>query len=32
MALSTKDVKTESAGGGLKTITPGQHKLKINSI
>jgi hypothetical protein len=32
MALSTKNVKTEEAGGGLKTITPGQHKLKINSI
>ena len=32
MALSTKDVKTGEAGGGLKTITPGQHKLKINSI
>ncbi len=32
MALSTKDVKTGEAGGGLKTIQPGQHKLKINSI
>jgi hypothetical protein len=31
MALSTKDMNT--AGGGLpKTISPGNHKLKINSL
>lgn len=29
--LSTKNVQTQG-GGGLKTIQPGQHKLKINKI
>lgn len=33
MALSTKDLGTESTGGGLpKTIAPGNHELKINEI
>ena len=33
MALSTKDLGTESTGGGLpKTIAPGNHELKINAI
>jgi hypothetical protein len=32
--LSTKDVKagSEGGGGGAKTIQPGNHRLKINSI
>lgn len=31
--LSTKDVKAEGEGGGqAKTITPGNHRLKINSV
>ena len=30
--LSTKDVKSEGQGGLAKTIAPGNHKLKINSI
>jgi hypothetical protein len=32
MALSTKDLTTESGGGMPKTIAPGNHELKINSI
>ncbi len=33
MGLSTKDLGTESTGGGLpKTISPGNHELKINSL
>lgn len=33
MALSTTDLGTESSGGGMaKTISPGNHELKINSI
>lgn len=31
MALGTKDVKT-STGGSMKTIQPGKHTLKINSV
>ena len=30
--LSTKDVKTGGDGGTPKTITPGNHTLKVNSI
>lgn len=33
MALSTTDLGTESSGGGMaKTISPGNHELKINSV
>ena len=33
MALSTTDLTTEGNGGGMpKTIAPGNHELKINSI
>jgi hypothetical protein len=33
MGLSTKDLVSESNGGGMaKTIAPGNHALKINSI
>jgi hypothetical protein len=32
MSLSTKDVGGTEGSGGLKTILPGQQKLKINSI
>ena len=32
MGLSTKDLTTESGGGMPKTIAPGNHELKINSI
>ena len=30
--LSTKDVKTGGDGGTPKTITPGNHTLKVNNI
>ena len=32
MGLSTKDLTTESGGGMPKTVAPGNHELKINSI
>jgi hypothetical protein len=32
MALSTKDLNTAGGSGLPKTISPGNHKLKINSI
>jgi len=33
MGLSTKDLVNENGGGGMaKTIAPGNHKLRINSI
>lgn len=33
MGLSTKDLVNENSGGGMaKTIAPGNHRLKINSI
>lgn len=32
MGLSTKDLATSGGGGLPKTISPGNHKLKINSI
>jgi hypothetical protein len=33
MGLSTKDLVNENSGGGIaKTIAPGNHRLKINSI
>ena len=30
--LSTKDVKTAGEGGTPKTISPGNHTLKVNSV
>ena len=32
MGLSTKDLTTESGGGMPKTVAPGNHELKINSL
>ena len=32
MALSTTDLTTESGSGMPKTIAPGNHELKINSV
>ena len=32
MALSTTDLTTEGGSGMPKTIAPGNHELKINSI
>ena len=32
MGLSTTDLITEGGGGMPKTIAPGNHELKINSI
>ena len=32
MGLSTKDLASDNGGGMAKTIAPGNHRLKINSI